>query len=1080
VSGEGAALGGALAALRRELGEQLVAEVRLPAEPSRHGEISPPLAAPLAGALAERGVDRLWSHQAEALAAARAGRDVLLTTATASGKSLVFQLPALEAALAGEKGRALWLFPLKALGQDQRAKLRALAAAAGIEPRGLCEIYDGDTPPSRRAAIRRSPPRVLISNPEMLHLGLLPHAASWRELLGDLRWIVLDELHTYRGLFGSHFHHVLVRLGRLARAAGARPAVIAASATAAEADLFAGTLAGREFDWIRESGAPREARHFLMVRPEASPYTAALDLYRTLVRAGLKTIVFTKARRITELLRAWLERRDPEVAKRTRSYRAGYLAEERREIERALLAGELDGVLSTSALELGIDIGGLDACVLVGYPGSAMATWQRAGRVGRSGRESIVALVALPDALDQYLLDHPRELLERPLERLVLDPGNEAVARQHLVCAAAEAPLDRTDDAGYLERFAPLVGELISEGRLARSADGSAIVSLARRPHREVSLRGVGASFVIVDGATGETIGTVDGGRVFGECHPGAIYLHAGRQYAVDELDLERGYVVVRASDVDWYTTPRSEKETEILELLSERPEGSLRAGLGRLRVTERVVGYERRRTQSAEALDVVPLELPPSIYETQGLWIHAPEAAAADWAAAGANLLGALHAAEHASIGLFPLVVLCDRNDLGGISLTSHPQLGGPGYFVYEGHVGGVGIAARGFELLPDLIGHTVELLERCPCDAGCPGCIHSPKCGNGNRPLDKGGALALLRTLLVDPRPPRAVAGHLPVSDARSSAENAQEDGSRRDTDRGRSTALAGDERRSEKGEAPVGADSRDAESSSQRFGGGRARRPRRQRIRDEEGEATPAPGSPSGLRPADSRAHGRSRSDGRERARPPSSEASPDLAASDRVERPRGVAGRTTPRSGAPRKTVLFDVETMRSAEEVGGWNRAHRMGISVAVALHLEEGRFATYFEADVPALIAELKSADLVVGYNSRRFDYAVLSGYTGEDYARSLATLDLLESLREKLRFRVGLDHVARETLGRGKSGDGLQSLEWVKQGRLDLVEAYCRDDVEILRDVYLFGRREGYVVVTSKSAGRIRVPVEW
>ncbi|KAB2957609.1 MAG: DEAD/DEAH box helicase, partial [Thermoanaerobaculia bacterium] len=703
-----------------------------------------------AAALAASGAGRLWSHQAEALSAARAGENVLVTTATASGKSLVFQLPVLEEALAGGRGRALFLFPLKALGQDQRAKLTALAAAAGLdEERAACAIYDGDTPAHERARIRRRPPRVLITNPDMLHLGLLPHAGAWSEFLRDLRWIVLDELHAYRGVFGAHFHHVLVRLLRHARALGARPSFVAASATAAGAGDFAAALAGAPFRHVATSGAPRQARRFLLVRPLGSPYTTALDVFSSLVEHDQKTIAFTKARRITELLWTWLARRDRELARRVRSYRAGFLPEERREIERRLFAGELDGVISTSALEMGIDVGGLDACVLVGYPGSAMATWQRSGRVGRSGRPSLTALVALPDALDQWLLDHPEQLVRRPLERLVVDPDNELVARQHLVCAAVERPLSPAADGALLERFAPVVGELLREGRLARSADGPELVSTARRPARDVSLRGSGASFTIHDAGSSATIGLIDGARVFSECHPGAIYLHAGRSFAVRALDLEGRRVEAESVDVDWYTSPLSEKETEILAVREELAGSALRAAWGNLKVTERVVGFERRRNQGQDVLDRQPLELPPVSFEAHGLWFHAPPGAEARFAAGGRTLLGALHAIEHAAIGLLPLSVLCDRSDLGGISLSFHPQLGGPGVFVYEGHAGGVGIAARAFRELPELLGRVAELLERCPCEGGCPSCVQSPKCGNGNRPLDKAGALELAREL-------------------------------------------------------------------------------------------------------------------------------------------------------------------------------------------------------------------------------------------------------------------------------------------------------------------------------------------
>ncbi len=1068
----------ALAALRSTLGRRLAAEIALPAEPARYAPLEPPLPEALQQALDSAGAPRLWTHQAAAIGAARAGENVLVTTATASGKSLVFQLPVLEEALAGGPGRALFLFPLKALGQDQRAKLATLAAAAGLDgDRASCAIYDGDTPAHERAKIRRSPPRVLITNPDMLHLGILPHAGSWAEFLRDLRWVVLDELHAYRGIFGCHFHHVLGRLLRLARALGARPSFVAAAATAAGADEFAAALAGSPFRWIAESGAPREERTFLLVRPDASPYTTALDVFTALIEQGQKTIAFTKARRITELLWSWLERRDRALARRVRSYRAGFLPEERREIERRLFAGELDGVISTSALEMGIDVGGLDACVLVGYPGSVMATWQRSGRVGRSGRPSATILVALPDALDQYLLDHPNELVARPCERLIVDPDNELVARQHLVCAAAERPLTAADDGVLLERFAPLVGELLRDGALARSADSEALVATARRPEREVSLRGSGASFTILDAVTGTTVGTVDGARVYGECHPGAIYLHAGRTYAVRVLDLEGRRVEVEPADVDWYTSPLSDKETVILEPFAElvAPEGTastLRAGYGRLEVTERVTGFERRRSQGQDVLDRQAVELPPVVSEPHGLWFHAPPGAAERFEAAGRSLLGALHALEHAAIGLLPLLVLCDRNDLGGISLSFHPQLGGAGVFVYEGHSGGVGIAARALSELPELLRRVAELLERCPCEDGCPSCIQSPKCGNGNRPLDKQGALEIARELL-------------------SGAEGATTETKTKTKTKTfllETETKTKTERRSAKG-GVVGA----AEASPGRSG---SRGARSGSWESRSTAPSPEPKTQGSVvdAPSSGPQHRGSPGEGSFPSMEASSlglglglaGASSSSGAAQRF--PAGGGFLPSTKASAPPSvgragsgpTVLFDVETLRSADEVGGWGKAHKMGIAVAVALHLEEGRFETFLEPRVPELVAALKSAGLVVGFNSRRFDYAVLSGYTGEDYARTLPTLDLLETLHTRLGFRVGLGHVARETLGVDKSADGLQSLEWVREGRLDRVEEYCRRDVEILRDVYLFGRREGYVVITGKSSGRIRIPVDW
>ena len=998
------------------LGSELVFSATLPARPARTRDLADldrPLPDPLTAALRASGVERLFSHQAEGVEAVRRGENVLVTTPTASGKSLVFHLPPLEEAARGGPGRALFLFPLKALGQDQRAKVEALAAAmaaaGGLDPEDArAVIYDGDTPSSERAEIRRSPPRVLVTNPDMLHLGILSRWTSWTPFLRDLRWIVLDELHAYRGIFGTHFHHVLQRLLRVARSEGADPVLVASSATAANAAEFAETLGGRPFRTIEESGAPREARHVLLFRPEASPYTTALELFAELLRSGAKTIVFTKARRITELLYSWLRGQHPELAKRVASYRSGFLPEERRKIEARLFSGELDGVISTSALEMGIDVGGLDACILVGYPGSVMATWQRSGRAGRSGKESLTALVALPDALDQYFLDHPQALLDRPCERLIVDPDNPQVARAHLVCAAAELPLpgpkalDAADDAqrggdAYARRHRALVDELVATGLLLASKDGREVFSARPRPQRHVNLRGTGETYQIVDAGTGELVGTVDGVRVLHECHPGAIYLHGGRQYQVETLDLDRRHVLARRGRFDFFTAPLTEKETEILEVLDRRRDGmergaGLAAALGRLKVTERVVGFERKRIRNQEVIGQEVLDLPPAVFETVGLWWLAPRGFEETLKAHQEHFLGSLHATEHAAISLFPVLALCDRGDIGGISCHRHPQVECGAVFVYDGHPGGVGIAARGFRELPDLLGRVLELLAACDCEEGCPSCIQSPKCGNGNRPLDKSGAARVLRLLL----------------------------------DR----------------EEPVVPSTFDA------F------------------DIAPPPGSPTlTLDPV---------------------QLDPPVVAVPEAAVVEGVGTSAAPPGGSRREapalpmTVLFDLETRRSAKEVGGWGNAHRMGISLGVALVLEEGRFEVFPEERVGELAEMLCRATLVVGYNIRRFDYRVLSGYTGVDYERRLRTLDLLDEVQRRIGFRVKLDDLAGETLGARKSGDGLQCLEWVKQGRLDLVETYCRRDVELLRDLYLHGRREGCVWFRHKERGRVKITVEW
>jgi DEAD/DEAH box helicase domain-containing protein len=1077
-SAAAATLGGLVEELRQDprLGPQIVHAAFLPPHLERFGELDPPLPPALAGALARGGVDRLWSHQAEGLAAVRERRDVLITTPTASGKSLVFQLPALAEAVAGGPGRGLFLFPLKALGQDQRGKLRRLAADAGLDDdQAGCEIYDGDTPPAKRGAIRKRLPRVLISNPDMLHVGILGHWTTWGPLLADLSWIVLDELHTYRGIFGSHFHHVLQRLLRLCRSVGGDPVLIASSATAANAGQFAAELTGREFHWIAESGAPREGRHLLLVRPDGSPYTAALRLFVRCLDAGLKTIVFTKARRITELLYSWLRRQEPELASRVASYRAGFLPEERRDVERALFTGALDGVISTSALEMGIDVGGLDACILVGYPGSMMATWQRSGRVGRDGRESITVMVAMPDALDQYFLDHPEQFLERPCERLVVDPANRQVARGHLLCAAAEMPLEPRQDRRYLERHQASIEGLLRQGHLlvaapaaaapakaepapaaeaghepAASALGEAvelggeIFCLRRHPQRLINLRGTGNTFAILAGAGGDTaggagaagdpggrlIGTIDAVRALHECHPGAVYLHAGRQYLVEALEREERRVRAVAADLDYFTTPLTEKQTEILEVL--RPpagDGPLVASLGRLKVTEWVVGFERKRVHGQETIDRTPLELPPVEFETVGLWWQAPRHFEETLRRAGEHFLGALHASEHAAISLFPLLALCDRGDIGGISYPFHPQVGCGAVFIYDGHPGGVGITERGHEDLAGLLERVLELVAGCPCETGCPSCIQSPKCGNGNRPLDKPGAIRILRLLLgregaaVPPMPPMPV---MPVIEVEAVTPPPPPP-----------PAASGD------GATPAAPELPDLAATPELVETGSWRRARLPEI------LAPSPGEDGAARAGSARSRW----------------LSPEQVRHHR-ELPR---------------TVLFDVETLRSAAEVGGFGNCHRMGVAIAVACFLEEGSFAAYGERQVHELAAALRQATLVVGFNVKRFDFGVLAGYTGEDYCRTLPTLDLLEDIHLRLGFRVGMGRLALDTLGLGKSADGLQSLEWVKQGRLDLVEEYCRHDVEILRDLYLHGRREGCLFYHDQRRDvRLRLAVDW
>jgi DEAD/DEAH box helicase domain-containing protein len=584
----------------------------------------------------------------------------------------------------------------------------------------------------------------------MLHLGLLAHHESWRSFFRALRLVVVDELHTYRGIFGSHVAQVLRRLDRVARHHGAAPRFVCASATIANPGEHAAHVTGRACEVIESDGAARAPRHVLLLNPGGSPYTAAARLFRTAVRGGLRTIAFTKARRVTELLHAWVAAAEPKLARRISSYRAGFLPEERREIERKLFEGELLGVISTSALELGIDVGGLDVCILVGYPGSQIATWQRAGRVGRRG-EAAIALVAMPDALDQYLVAHPRAFFERGFEHAVLDPEHAELLAAHLPCAAAEVPLRAGEPRHARPRVAAALAAAEESGTLLRSESGREWFAARRSPHRAVSLRSTGASFEIVrDGPEPRRIGTIGSGHVFTECHEGAIYLHHARAFHVTRFDLDERRVLVEPSDGDTFTRALTEKETSVLARERTRPAGNFRLCLGRVKVTTRVTGYERRRVRGQELLATEPLELPPTSFETQSLWLELPDEIPRALQQAERHVMGALHAVEHAALSLFPLFALCDRFDVAGITYRHHPELGRAAIFLYDGHEGGLGLVASVWERVEGLLEATRERLRDCECETGCPGCVHSPRCGNGNRPIDKAGALDALELLL------------------------------------------------------------------------------------------------------------------------------------------------------------------------------------------------------------------------------------------------------------------------------------------------------------------------------------------
>lgn len=750
---------------RKHNGFRIAHHASFPVQPPVHGDLKAPLPDAIRNTLTQQGITSLYSHQAAALEHIRSGENIVVATPTSSGKSLIYNLAVTEELLADPDRRALYLFPIKALSRDQFETLDAFFKLCRPQPPQApfqAAVYDGDTTPYQRSKIRQRPPHILLTNPDMLHYALLPYHAKWEAFWKKLRFVVIDEMHTYRGVFGSHVGQIFRRLQRICRHYGSSPQFILLSATIANPEDLAGQLMGsrdRALTVIREHGAPQAKRHFFFFEPEeASPVAISGMAARLIVsaaKAGLKTIAFTQSRRLTELLHMSVLRAAPRLADRVSSYRAGFLPEDRRIIEQKLASGALAAVISTSALELGIDIGGLDLCILVGYPGTVMTTWQRGGRVGRSGRESAIVLLPQPDALDQYIVHHPETFLTSRYEIAVTDPLNEEVLKAHLPCAAAELPLEAVEMEGGNGAVRKVAESLARTGALLQTSDGDQWVASSAYPHRGVDIRAVGASYAIVKGSDeGRKIplGKSEGIRALKECHAGAIYLHHGQSFLVDKLDLENRVIHVTQTDAPYYTRVKSEKETEILDVLASKPVGNFLARMGRLRVTEHIRGYEKRRLFTQELLDANPLEIPPQTFETIGFWMEIEPIVMKKIQASGLHFMGGIHAVEHALISMFPLFALCDRNDIGGISIPLHPQVGKGAIFVYDGYPGGIGLAARGYDMILPLLEKTKELVESCPCEDGCPACIHSPKCGSGNKPLDKRASLAVLKYLLGD----------------------------------------------------------------------------------------------------------------------------------------------------------------------------------------------------------------------------------------------------------------------------------------------------------------------------------------
>ena len=714
------------------------------------------------------GVERPWEHQVQAAELVRGGSSVILATGTASGKSLAYLLPVLTSLLADDRAGALYLSPTKALAGDQLRAIRGLNLVAV-----RAATFDGDTPREERTWVRRHG-RLILTNPDMLSRAILPRHADWASFLRGLKYVVVDESHTYRGVFGSHVGLVLRRLRRICARYGANPVFVLASATSSEPELSASRLTGLPVVAVTDDASPRGTTEFALWEPPLMPdYGAGQgggengapvrrsataetgDLLADLVVEGARTIAFVRSRRGAESValsaRRALSEAAPELVTRVAAYRGGYLPEERRALESRLQSGDLIGVAATNALELGLDVSGLDAVVLTGWPGTVASVWQQAGRAGRAGQGALAVFVARDDPLDTYLVHHPQALFGRPVEATVLDPGNPYVLGPHLACAAAELPLTDADLPlfGDEEQVRLLLADLVRRGLLRARPKGWFWTS-SERP--DVDIRGTGGAPVrLVESSTGRLLGTVDASSSHSQAHTGAVYLHQGESWLVDRLDLEESVALVHAEEPDYSTSARDITDIAVVETLRTRAYDGVALNFGTVDVTHQVVSFLRKRIGSGEVLGEEPLDLPPRQLRTRAVWytveLDLLEAAGIEWA----DVPGAAHAAEHAAIGLLPLFATCDRWDIGGVSTALHPDTGTCTVFVYDGHPGGAGFSERGYERGAPWLRATREAISSCECPAGCPSCIQSPKCGNGNEPLDKRCAVALLDVVLA-----------------------------------------------------------------------------------------------------------------------------------------------------------------------------------------------------------------------------------------------------------------------------------------------------------------------------------------
>ena len=748
--------------------DQICHVADLPPRPARYGKLESPLHPTLLACLKQHHLDKLYKHQADAVNLIRRGENVIAATSSASGKSLVYNIAVMEAILGDPASTAIYLFPTKALAQDQIGKLGQLFAPEILQDDSYA-TYDGDTPQSERALIRRKA-RIILTNPDMLHVNVLPNHVSWARFLRHLNYVVVDEAHAYRGVFGSHVGLVLRRLRRLARAYGAEPRFILASATVQNAAEHAGNLTGFDFYVVDDDGSPKGGKDFVFWDPpmtddkkgtRRSANIEAASIMGLLLSRDIRSLCFTRTRRLAELVAGYVRDKLKEIgplhANKVKAYRAGYLPAERRKIEQELFTGKLTGAVATNALELGVDIGDLDATVLTGYPGTVASTWQQAGRSGRRSARSLSFLIGLDNPLDQFLMNHPDFFFGHSFENALTNFQNPHILRAHLLCAAWELALAPGDETYFGAALAEKLPELRDEGLLKERRGRYFLSPTLAYPAGGVNIRSAsGDNFSLIDAGSGALVETLDASHAFMQAHLGAVYLHQGESYVISEFDLKNRTIRAQLAEVSYYTQVKDLTDLRALSVSSKKTHGLVNVYLGEVEVTTEIVSFKRKAQLTDEILSEEPLDLPSQRFRTEALWFDLPDAAIARINKEGLDWPGALHAAEHAEIGLLPLYAMCDRNDIGGLSTPLHPDTGKAQIFIYDAYPGGVGIAARGFDLITELWQATTKVIDECSCQDGCPSCIQSPKCGNNNKPLDKKAAAILLAELLKNTKRP------------------------------------------------------------------------------------------------------------------------------------------------------------------------------------------------------------------------------------------------------------------------------------------------------------------------------------